>query len=177
MKEKRGYPSKKDDGNPFAGYLYEDEKMLWMDGSLRATVPNDRKTFAYIWVTALILWFIVVAQYGGVSVAMSTSCACAFLIGMVYLLATFWPIPSKPIQVSNKGVYALTNRHLFYWNGEQVTELALEDAPEMLILPGAGSKGTLTFGNVFPAMTNIDDAAYVKTMIEQARKHRLEEES
>src|SRR5688572_531266 len=111
MKDKRGLPTKKDDDNPFAGYLYEDEKILWMDGALKTTRPNDRKTFAYISLAALIIWILLVSQFRDMSVAISTSGACLFFIALVYGLA-FWTVPSNPMQVSTKGIYALTNRHL-----------------------------------------------------------------
>ena len=174
MKDKRGLFSKKDDSNPFAGYLYEDEKILWMSGSGKNPRPNERKTFATLWLIALTIWFIVVRNASGTSLAISTSLGCLFLIGMVYVLAALWPIVPKQTQVSTKGIYALTNRHLFYWDGEHMTEIALEDMPEMLLIPGAGSQSTITFGNVIPSMRNIDDAASVKSMIERARKRRLE---
>lgn len=182
MKEKRDTfaKAKKGDEHPFAAYLYEDEEILWMDGKKKSLItapPNDRKTFTMIWVAALILWFLAVNQYGGISVAMSTSCGCAFLIGMVYVLAAFWPIPSKTTQVSNQGIYALTNRHLFYWDGSKVIERHLESISHVHLDPGAGSQGTLTFGNGFPSWPNIDDAAYVKIMIEQAQKERYKEQS
>lgn len=178
MKEKRGYFSKaeKNDENPFAGYLYEDEKILWMDGARGIRVPNDRKTFGILSLTALIIWVTLVSQYRDMSVVVSTTGACVFLIALIYGLTIFWKPSQSPTQASSKGIYALTNRHLFYWDGESVTEVALEEVPEMLLIPGKGSQGTLTFANVIPAMTNVDDAIYVKTMIDQARKRRLEEE-
>jgi hypothetical protein len=185
MKEKRASFAKDKKGNdhPFAPYLFEDEEILWMDGNSKkksriTVLSSDRKLFAALWITGLIIWIGMLLPVAEISVVISTSCGCIFLIGMVYVLAAFWPRPSlpTPTQTPNQGIYALTNRHLFYWNGERVIERALEHISHVHLDPGPGSQGTLTFGNGFPSWPNIDDAAYVKTMIEQARKHRLEED-
>jgi hypothetical protein len=179
MKDKQEYAfkNKKGDGNPFAGYLFEDEEILWMDGqkkSLIPALPKDNKTFAILWITGMIIWIAMLSPIATPSIVISTSCGCLFLIGMVYALAAAWPIPAKPTEMSNKGIYALTNRHLFFWDGSKVIERPLESIPYVHLDPGAGSQGTLSFGGEFPAIPNIEDAAYIKTMIEQAQKHRLE---
>ena len=93
MKDKRGLPTKKDDDNPFAGYLYEDEKILWMDGALKTTRPNDRKTFAYISLAALIIWILLVSQFRDMSVAISTSGLRSCRIDM---MNSFMSCPCEP---------------------------------------------------------------------------------
>ena len=66
-------------------------------------------------------------------------------------------------------------KHLFYRFPEGVTEVALEHVPPIRLEPRVGSQGTLSFGINFPVLPDIDDAAYVKTMIELAQENRLKE--
>jgi hypothetical protein len=157
---------KTDPSEPFAGYLTADEQILWMDGPLAAFSRWRGRFYTFI-AAVCVLTFVTLS-----SATLSTGLMCA---SCVVLFGLF--IATLRGKESLHDTYALTNKHLFYRTEDEVSELALEDLPPMCLKPGTGSQGTLSFGDEFPPMPNIEDAAYVKTMIEQAQKHRLEDHS
>lgn len=157
---------KNDPSEPFAGYLSADEQILWMDGPL-ASFTTLRGRFYTSIAAACVMIFMIATETTFASGLMCASCVvfCGLLISRLHT------------KDSLRDTYALTNKHLFLRTDDEVSELALEDVPPMCLKPGSGSQGTLTFGDNLLSIPNIEDAAYVKTMIEQAQKHRLEDHS
>jgi hypothetical protein len=157
---------KSDPTQPFAGYLAADEQILWMDGPLAAFTTRRGRFYTAIGAMCVMVFIISL----GATLAFGLMCAaCVVFCGLV--------ISTLHAKDSLRNTYALTNKHLFLRTDDEVSEMPLEDVPTMRLMPGAGSQGTLSFGGEFPAIPNIEDAAYVKTMIEQAQKDRLKEQS
>jgi hypothetical protein len=155
---------KTDPSEPFAGYLSADEQILWMDGPL-ASFSQRRGRFYTVIAAVCVMVFITST---GTTLMSGLMCAsCVILCGLL--------ISRLRAKDSLQDTYALTNKHLFLRTDDEVSEMALEDVPSMRLKPGSGSQGTLTFDGDFPALPNIEDAAYVKTMIEHAQKQRLED--
>jgi hypothetical protein len=155
---------------PFTEYLHQDEHILWVD---EASVSRFPSMITFYYCGALIslgLWVVTLNQSHEIYYTFITSGICALFIFIMGLV-----IKLTDVKVSPRDSYALTNKHVFSWVGNQVVKVSLKDIRAIEIARGVSSKGTLTFGDEFLTMPNIDDAAYVKTMIEQAQKHRLEE--
>lgn len=166
MKEK-----KKGRDYPFAEYLHQDEHILWIHEAPVSRLPSMITLYYSAALIGLCLWVIVPHQSRNIYQTCASSFGCSMFILMMGLVVQLTDLKAPP-----RSNYALTNKNIFRWVGNQVIKISLKELPPIGFVRGVGSQGTLTFGDNLLSISNIEDAAYVKTMIEQARRRRLEEE-
>jgi hypothetical protein len=172
----------KSKGHPFAGMLQPTEDILWISPPIptrTVTKPNGLITCGFylvsygllialivsacVWV--LILGNDVVATIPMVLVAFIVICMVVMFIGEL--------INQKPYTLEDH-FYAVTNEHLLYGTWETFNSLPIEKISKIELLERQQGRGILAFKEQFMLWPEIEDAAQVKAIIEEAKKRRLQ---
>ena len=187
MKEKRGaFAKEKGKGHPFAGHLDDDEEILWISGlpglewrDIYAVFSRRRFYVLSMGLAVLAMMTVLILKNSlHLMPVILVAAAVALILGIgpglieKGLLMAYDRYKNPP----RSEIYALTNKRLLHRNKYDVISFPLEKLLPISLFSSDGKKGTLGFGSFFPLWTGLEDAAYVKTMIEQAQKRRLEED-
>jgi hypothetical protein len=177
MKDKRRAfaKAKRGDAHPFAGYLYEDEHVLWISTTKSSTESHISEYLFAVYVLLMIILVILLIiaeqmanndpnfklkEFG---VLLRVINAGYWIIGAAYYS---WSI-FRPF----KYAYAVTNQRVLYRHFDQVQSLFLTHIPQIQLSSLKRSYGTISFGRGFPQWKRIKKAVQVTKIIKQAQKN------
>lgn len=167
--------------HPFASHLLPDEDVLWMSSRV-GQVTLQRREVIYALLGTLGLFVVTVLMFARRATTADNSLPfmihlayeispCCSLLAMVFL-PTLWLLKGNwPTDYD----YAVTNQRLLYRYKDQVQTIRLQNLPPISLLPTGGSHGTLRFGDAFPGWYDLEHAADIQHLIEDARKQRMQE--
>lgn len=166
--------------NPFADQIRPTEQVLWLFAPTQPRLSFLYEFFLYLIILAVIGGIIaysvstdrsldeqeridiIMVVVGGTAAAM----AVIAVIRGLYRLVTRNRLPEL--------AYAVTNERLLYRNKKNVSSIPLEHVPSVSLFLGDGSKGTFSFGALFPMWPDVEDAIRVKHLIDDAQKKRMQ---
>jgi hypothetical protein len=176
----------KSKANPFAAYLRPTENLLWQSPERVKTTESLLPQFNVYTLGVIGLFIMLIVIIASVAQdakdMLSSPSAVVSALAIIIGLVGYW------VRFSLRGAakgetlgptyddhahYAITSERLFYERGYDLQAESLDNITLINVL----SNNTLSFGAVFPMWSGLEDAAYVKTMIEQAQKDRLKEQS
>jgi len=163
--------------HPFAGHLRPAEEVLWLSSPAQPGAWNQLLILGGIIAVVAVSVGIgvmtdndlntddrvkIVAVLGGGSLAL----AVLYLLirGVIKLFTRNRP-PER--------AYAITNERLLYRNKKDVSSIPLEKLPSISLFLGDGTKGTFSFGALFPMWPDVEDAIHIKHLIDDAQKKRI----
>jgi hypothetical protein len=166
--------------HPFASHLRRGEEILWMS-SPSSQMNLERREVLYAVIGTVGLFIVTVLMFARraltpgntlpfmIHLAYELSPCCA-LLAMVFL-PTVWALKQRwPTDYD----YAVTNLRLLHRYKDQVQTIRLEEIPSVTLLLTGSKHGNLRFGDAFPGWYDLDDAARIQHIIQDARERRLE---
>ena len=170
-------------GHPFVDDLNPGEEVLWMMSSTRTTIWAELKSigriFAAILVMSLLASFVKLGGkkyeiFGGPFAAgsMFALLSLAALPLILNRVVRWWLGVRRP----SDHAYIVTNERLISRHKEQGSiSLPLEEIPFISLSLSTPTKGLLSFGDDFPMWQDIQNAIYLKHVIETAQQRRLQD--
>jgi hypothetical protein len=161
--------------HPFATHLRETEEILWISAesnvisrqrALRMTIGLD------IIFTVFIILMIAIRGYFSdfeIMAVISIALVSLVLVAPIAAIMVFFVIRT---QNRTRQIYAVTNERLLHRMEGDVKTIALEALPPISVFQSDHSKGTLSFGPFFPMWPDVENAATVKKIIEDAKAQR-----
>jgi hypothetical protein len=164
--------------NPFAGQLRETEEVLWVAARAN-TVSWQRAVRMGLGIDIVIAVFIVlimaIYQYlRGYSFGAVMGIFVATLVLCIPVTCVIVFVAVRSIQRTRQ-TYAVTNERLLYRIEDNVKTTLLEAVTAISLFQGQGAKGTLSFGADFPMWPDVENAAAVKQIIEDAKAQRIQD--
>lgn len=166
---------------PFAGHMHPSEEVLWMSSRVTQNAQQRREA---LYALIGMLGLLVVTLLLFARRASTTSNVLPFLIHLSYeispccsllatiFLPTLWLLNEKwPTDYD----YAVTNERLMHRYKDRIETIRLEDIPSVELFPTGGTHGTLRFGDSFPGWYDLENAAPLLSLINEARERRRQE--
>jgi hypothetical protein len=165
--------------HPFAGHLRPAEEILWMSSEFRdsalwqmAWTAEGRAVISMIVFSVGILLMIGLAT---MPPAVLVAVALAVLVLSTAPVLVIWGVRRAfKVSPNTRVAHAVTTERLLYRSEQTVLDLPLEQVGH-IVLHQAGRRSTLNFDPLFVEWSDIEDAASVKQIIEDARAKRLKE--
>lgn len=165
--------------HPFAGHLCSTEETLWLSSDFRdSTFWQQVQTAEGRAMISMIVFFVGLMLMVGLAMmppAMLAALALVVLVLSTAPVLVVWGVRrALKITPNTRVAYAVTNERLLYRSEQTILDLPLEQVGNISLYQ-TGRSGTLNFGQTFVEWTNVENAANVKHIIEDARAKRLEE--
>jgi hypothetical protein len=162
--------------HPFAGYLHETEEVLWMreqnDTSIWVAL---RKSLPILGLTPIVM--VGLFFYSHVANIIFTTgfkvSNTFYLIIAASMIGTFFIMFWQNVKEGrSERVYAVTNERLLYRQQQTVTAWPLENVISVSVI--TDGQNSLSFGPLYPIWHNVENAAAVKQIIEEAKAQRMQ---
>jgi hypothetical protein len=164
--------------HPFVGHLRPTEEVLWLSASTVMSLRNRLMRFGLLYIGVVVTLSIFFASaitpnnaseiFSVLIVVTSIVTALAIPTFIIFMLYHYSRRNRPP-----ERAYAVTNERLLHRRKADVVAMPLEHVPTISLFNGQNGRGTLSFGAFFPMWSDMQDAAQLKTTIEQAQKRRV----
>lgn len=166
--------------HPFSGHLRPREEILWMSAPSTPST-GKQQVIAVGVVLVTVLAVMVFALFSDDKVPPEERMPIlAVMMGIIVGLLAIWLVLRGLWHLITRSrlperAYAITNERLLYRSKKDVSSIPLESVPSVSLFLGDGTKGTFSFGALFPMWPDVENAIEVKHMIDAAQKKRLRE--